>query len=137
MVKQVILIRKDLNMRKGKMVAQGAHASLAVILNLMERQLFKTSDKNTTLIERRFLSNEKSAINKWLEGSFTKVTLGVDSEEALERYFRIAQEANLLCSYIIDNGTTEFNGIKTPTAVAIGPAWSEDIDKITGDLKLL
>ena len=36
--KQVIVIRKDLNMRKGKMVAQGAHASMAAILNLARRE---------------------------------------------------------------------------------------------------
>ena len=33
MIKQVIVMRRDLNMRKGKMVAQGAHASMAVLLN--------------------------------------------------------------------------------------------------------
>lgn len=35
--KQVIVMRKDLNMRKGKMVAQGAHASMAVLLDMMTR----------------------------------------------------------------------------------------------------
>jgi PTH2 family peptidyl-tRNA hydrolase len=34
-VKQVIIIRKDLNMRKGKMIAQGNHASMGVIFNYM------------------------------------------------------------------------------------------------------
>ena len=32
-VKQVIVLRKDLNMRKGKMVAQGAHASMKVFFD--------------------------------------------------------------------------------------------------------
>jgi PTH2 family peptidyl-tRNA hydrolase len=36
--KQVIIIRKDLNMRKGKMIAQGAHASMKAIFDLMWNQ---------------------------------------------------------------------------------------------------
>ena len=35
-LKQVIVMRKDLNMRKGKMVAQGAHASIAIVLEMLE-----------------------------------------------------------------------------------------------------
>ena len=34
--KQVIVIRKDLNMRKGKMIAQGSHASGKEFLDLHE-----------------------------------------------------------------------------------------------------
>ena len=36
--KQVIVLRKDLNMRKGKMVAQGAHASMAALLGTARRE---------------------------------------------------------------------------------------------------
>lgn len=30
MLKQIIVMRNDLNMRKGKMIAQGAHASIVL-----------------------------------------------------------------------------------------------------------
>lgn len=37
---------------------------------------------------------------------------------------------------VIDEGLTEFNGVKTATAVAIGPNKSDLIDVLTKDLKL-
>jgi len=48
-----------------------------------------------------------------------------------------AKEAGLYCSLIQDAGLTEFGGVPTYTAVAVGPAKNEDVDKITGELKLL
>ena len=69
--KQVIVIRKDLNMRKGKMVAQGAHASMAAILKLARRQ---GSDLIIPLDAR---------IEPWLTGRFTKICVSVNSEAEL------------------------------------------------------
>lgn len=114
-MKQVIALRTDLNMRKGKMVAQGAHASVAAIVN--------------NVPDRR--------IDEWLEGAFTKICVGVDSELALLDLYEKAQSANLLTALITDNGTTEFGGVKTRTCVAIGPDTNERLDPITGHLKLL
>ena len=138
MIKQVIILRKDLHMRKGKMIAQGAHASLAVILNMMsESKHILSPNSKVVFLERTLNIAAGGPEDIWLNGSFTKICLYVESEEALERIFKIAQEAMLPCSFIVDNGITEFHNIKTPTAVAIGPWYSEEIDKITGDLKLL
>ena len=125
-IKQVIVLRKDLNMRKGKMIAQGAHASMKVILDLNES---KTDD---------FMLIPLNAITReWFLGSFAKIALSVDSEHELMEIHHKAKRAELPCTLITDAGRTEFKGVPTNTAVAIGPAKSEDIDKITGDLKLL
>lgn len=131
MIKQVIVIRKDLNMRKGKMVAQGAHASMAAILDEMTRM----SDSMYLWYESQF--DLESPIAKWLEGSFTKICVSVDSEKELLDVYDTANDRGLICSLIKDLGKTEFNNVPTYTAVAVGPAESVDIDKITGKLKLL
>lgn len=127
--KQVIVIRKDLNMRKGKMIAQGAHASMKVFFDRMA-----CHDDDSIVIMPEQLTEE---MREWMQGSFTKVTLGVNSEEELINVYKSADAVGLPCSIIEDAGKTEFGGIATLTAVAIGPAKSEDIDAITGKLSLL
>lgn len=118
-MKQVIVLRTDLNMRKGKMVAQGAHASMAAIINY-----------NGEVINSQDVKN-------WLDNSFTKVVVGVHGEDELLYIHHIALISGFPCSLIRDNGKTEFNGMQTYTAVAVGPGPVEEIDKITGHLKLL
>lgn len=130
-VKQVIVIRKDLNMRKGKLVAQGSHASMKVLLDRMST----TSVGDT--IHFNISVNKKEPILEWLADGFAKICLYVNSQSELEDLFSLANEAGLPCSMIIDAGHTEFHGIPTKTCIAIGPYWSEDIDKITGNLPLL
>lgn len=125
--KQVIVVRKDLNMRKGKIAAQAAHASLAALFNTGG-----ITEKNLTIP----LPN-KSAINDWVNGSFTKICVSVDSEAELIEVYQAAVKAKLICALITDAGLTEFNGVPTKTCCAIGPEWSDEIDKITGKLKLL
>lgn len=63
--------------------------------------------------------------------------MAVNSEQELLDIYKRAIDANLPCVLIQDNGLTEFKGLKTYTAVAIGPASDTEIDKITGDLPLL
>jgi len=135
-VKQVILIRKDLNMPVGKIAVQAAHASLTAITNLMYVDPEETEFNEDPAVFRELNTFQNSALNLWLTGSQTKICLAVNSLEELDKYFELAQKANLPCSYIVDNGLTVFNGVKTPTAVAIGPAWFFDIDEITSRLKL-
>jgi len=131
-VKQVIVLRKDLNMRKGKMVAQGAHASMKAIL---DQGVFKEHTLDGIPNEfSLFMSPEMEA---WLQGRFTKICVSVDSEEELLAVYQKAEDADLVCSLIQDAGLTEFGGVPTYTAVAVGPAKPEVIDKITGHLKLL
>lgn len=116
-VKQVIVLRKDLNMRKGKMIAQGAHASL--------RAYFKALD-----------SNHCDDAVEWERERSTKICVSVDSEKELVDVYKEAMDLGLPAVLIKDAGLTEFKE-PTYTAVAIGPANSSVINKVTGTLKLL
>jgi PTH2 family peptidyl-tRNA hydrolase len=128
-IKQVIILRKDLNMRKGKMVAQGAHASMAAILHQGEA---------VTIEGRRFfMIAMDSDMEDWLTGSFKKITVGCPDEESLKSLYAKAIERGLHASLILDSGLTEFGGVPTYTAVAIGPNKPELIDPLTGLLPLL
>lgn len=132
--KQVIVIRKDLKMRKGKMIAQGAHASMKVILDEMFRSPFDHEEAFTNF--HMTILNE-SPLCQWLEGIFTKIVVGCDSEEELLSLRSSAQIYNVRSALIQDAGKTEFNGVPTYTALAIGPDDIDKINKITGHLKLL
>ena len=48
-----------------------------------------------------------------------------------------ADDHGLIVKLIVDNGKTEFNVVKTPTCLAIGPAEDVDLQPVTGHLKLL
>jgi len=124
--KQVIVMRKDLNMRKGKMIAQGAHASLRVIL-----------DAGRATDEARYEITMTEAMAQWMTGRFAKVCVGVTSEAELDEIVAKARAAGLPCSIIVDAGKTEFHGVPTKTCCAVGPAWTDEVDAITGHLTLL
>jgi PTH2 family peptidyl-tRNA hydrolase len=134
-IKQVIVIRKDLQMRKGKMVAQGAHASMKVILNLMEHETWL--DEGKTSVDRYFNLLPDDPLHLWLEDKFTKITVSVNSEEELLNIKQQADDAGIRNALITDMGATEFHGIPTNTCIAIGPDYSSVIDPITKTLKLL
>lgn len=123
--KQTIVLRKDLNMRKGKMIAQGAHASMRAILQLAHRE---GSSLVIPLDER---------IEPWLTGRFKKICVSVSSEAELLAVYEKAQAAGLVAALIRDAGLTEFGGIPTYTAVAVGPDRADRVDAITGELPLL
>ena len=103
-------MRKDLNMRKGKMISQGAHASMAVILNM-----------GTRISDRFNIDPLPQATKEWLNGSFTKITVYVNSEQELLDVYAKAEAAGTPCAIIKDAGRTEFNGVPTLTCCAIGP----------------
>lgn len=127
--KQIICMRTDLNMRKGKMVAQGSHASLGVVL-LFQQEL-------ATVHSQAYSADVYHAYKAWITGTFTKICVSVSSEAELLEVFAKAESAGLPVKLITDAGLTEFNGVPTKTCLAIGPAWADDIDKITGHLSLL
>jgi len=110
-MKQVILVRKDLKMPKGKLIVQCAHASLEAAL-------------------------KSNKINDWKKKGTKKVILRVKNKEELLKYYRLANKNKLTNALIKDAAKTFF---KTPTitCLAIGPEEEEDIDKITKELKML
>jgi peptidyl-tRNA hydrolase, PTH2 family len=134
-VKQVIAVRKDLNMRKGKLAAQVAHASMKVLLDRMGNMYYVNGD---------VLCNEKSLHLRrddpwyeWINGSFTKVVVYVEFEDAIYALENRCHFNGVSCAVITDAGRTEFHGEPTVTCIAIGPDWSDKIDEITGELPLL
>jgi len=125
-VKQVIVMRKDLGMRKGKMIAQGAHASMKVLID------------RASLTDDALVIPLDAATREWLvSGRFTKVCVSVDSESQLDMVVEQARAAGLPCAVIVDSGKTEFHGVPTKTCCAVGPAWADAVDAITGGLALL
>ena len=125
--KQVIVFRKDLNVRKGKLGSQCSHASMKVFLDLCE--------KNNNTYTFKF--EPDSDWDRWLNGLFTKIVVSCDSEKELDELYQQAKDKGLPCSMIVDAGLTEFHGNPTKTCIAIGPADPKDVDEITKHLKLL
>lgn len=128
--KQVIVIRKDLKMRRGKEIAQGAHASVAFLTNQI-RALMDYYDRPFSYNLRLSEAEEE-----WIRGNFRKVTVQVHSEEELLAVHDAAEKAGLTSAMITDAGLTEFGGVPTLTALAVGPDWDEKIDPVTGHLEL-
>lgn len=123
--KQVIVVRADLNMTKGKIAAQVAHASVGALLN-------------GSKIDKGVLSVKLSAeAIQWFHAHHTKVVCRCGSEEELVELYEKAKAAGVPCQLIVDAGFTAFNGVPTKTVCGIGPASSDIIDKITGNLRLL
>jgi peptidyl-tRNA hydrolase, PTH2 family len=115
-VKQVIIMRKDLNMSLGKTVSQGAHAS---VLSYMEA-----------------LRADKKLVDAWLESGQKKIVLKVDDEKTLNRLYEAFKFKKVPCAIVNDAGLTQLPP-GTTTALGIGPWKSEDINLLTGALKLL
>ena len=111
--KQVILIRHDLNLSKGKMAAQASHASVTATLK-----------------------SHKDDVAHWQEQGMKKVVLKVKDLDELLKYRQKAEDAGLVVALIVDAGKTELPP-NTPTCLGIGPDSADKIDKVTGELKLL
>lgn len=124
-------MRKDLGMGKGKMIAQGSHASLGSLLKFFD----KIENKGSITYKVQF--GKDSYLDQWLNRTFTKICLYVNSEEELLTIKKLCDESRIPNALIIDAGLTEFHGVPTKTCIGIGPWDSDQIDKITGSLKLL
>ena len=135
-VKQVIVVDKSKCMNPGKIAAQVSHASLGALLTMFNKKNYG----NETEYSVRF--GDKSILDKWLNGIFTKICLNAQSEdEMMEIYDKVVEynetaEEKIPVVLIEDCGKTCFHGIKTKTCLGIGPFWSDEIDKFTGHLKL-
>jgi len=112
MYKQVIVVREDLRLSRGKLAVQVAHASL---------EAYKKS--------------KKSVISRWEKEGSKKVVVKVKDLKELKDVFRKAKDAGIPCSLIRDAGKTEIKP-GTITAVGIGPEDEKTINRITGKLKV-
>ena len=124
-IKQVIVMRHDLKMRRGKQIAQGAHASMSFVCRRLQ--------ESGSVSFGDFTESQRA----WLTGAFAKVCCRVDSEEELMEIHDKALAAGLEVHLITDSGRTEFHGEPTNTCLAIGPDEAQKIDAITGHLQLL
>ena len=111
--KQVILVRQDLKMSKGKMAAQVAHASVEAMLK-----------------------SHKDDIKKWRAQGMGKIVLKVANEKELFKFKQQCEDVGLVCGMITDAGHTELSP-NTITCLGIGPDKEEKIDAITGNLKMM
>ncbi len=111
----VIVVRKDLDLRPGKMAAQVGHASVSCSLKAKK--------------ERR------KWYKKWLAEGQRKIVLKVDTLADLGVVNLMAEEEKIPTVMIRDAGLTEIPP-GTVTCVGVGPAPANILDQITGDLSL-
>lgn len=110
--KQVILIRDDLKLPKGKAASQCAHAAVDCVLK-----------------------SDPKKVSKWAGQGMPKIVLKVKDEKELMDFFQFCKDAGLTVSLITDAGRTVVEP-GTRTCVGIGPDEEEKIDKITSQLKM-
>lgn len=124
--KQVLVMKKmPKGQRTGKYCAQAAHASLGALMSLGKE------------VDGSFvIPLDDPFVYSWVVGRFKKIVTSVDTDQELVEIYNAAIKLGLPASLIEDAGLTEYNGVRTLTAVGIGPADPEEIDKITGNLSL-
>lgn len=136
--KQIIVIRKDLKMRRGKEISQACHASMA----------FLTKEMNPTVkfpeLGMPYYTNAMTVkvdnvgeVIDWLRNSFRKIVCYVNSEQELIDLHQKALDKGLISHMVEDNGATEFDGILTKTCIAIGPHEDSEFEGLTDNLPLL
>lgn len=112
-MKQVIMVRQDLKLPKGKLAAQVAHAAVEAVLR-----------------------SEKDIVKKWRAEGMMKIVVKVKDEKELYRYKGLADELGITNAVITDAGKTVV-APGTVTCMAIGPDEEELVDKVSGKLKIL
>lgn len=114
-MKQVIVVRTDLEMGKGKIAAQVGHACVLGAEHVRKSHL--------------------DWFNEWWDGQ-EKVVVKVSGLKDLQEIKKQAIELNLPWSEVTDAGNTQI-APGTTTCISIGPAPENLIDRVTGHLKLL
>ena len=135
--KMMIVMRRDLKMRKGKIAAQAGHACIDAILRALNKE-GRINDFRMTPDGVVFKNTDKqgSPLSDWFQYGCAKVCVYVDSEDALLGIAKKAEERGIIAAVITDAGMTEFHGIPTKTCLALEPLPAEIADKITGELPL-
>ena len=114
--KMVIVTRKDLKLSPGKLAAQVAY--VAVTCSLSRKK------------------NNSKWFSKWQNEGGKKIVTKVESTEDFYILKEKAESLKISTSLIEDAGHTEIPA-GTKTVLGIGPAPSNIIDQVTGNLKIL
>lgn len=112
-MKQLIIIRQDLKLPKGKAAAQAAHASVEAVLR-----------------------SSPMTVKDWRSSGMAKIALKCSDEKEMLKLNQLAKDAGLVTAVITDAGRTVVEP-GTRTCMAIGPADEDKLDGLFGDLKLL
>ena len=151
MYKQIVIVRKDLDMSIGKICSQVSHASMAFLTTQM-RKRYELPDKCDFMGNGKQYKNEgyykcsvfvtKECFDEWINGIFTKVVLEADNRNHLLKAMKMAEELGMVEGedffLIKDNCLTELepeeydeNGTgRTLTCIGFRPMESGVIDKI-------
>lgn len=114
--KQVVLVRTDLKLPKGKLAAQAGHACVDSVLLSLKR--------------------DKEKVSRWRDEGMKKVVLKVADEKELLKLFQQAKDQGLVACIITDAGRTIVEP-GTRTCVGIGPDDEDAIDSVTGKLSIM
>ena len=135
--KMMIVMRRDLKMRKGKIAAQAGHACIDVILMALSKE-GRLNDFETTNdgIALRDTDKPTTPLSDWFKYGCAKICVYVDSEEELIDIAEKAKEKDIIVAVITDAGMTEFHGVPTKTCLALEPLPAEVADELTGNLPL-
>ena len=133
----MIVMRRDLKMRKGKIAAQAGHAAIEAILMALHKEgrcadIISASD-GMCLAEN---GKPETPLSEWFSYGCAKICVYVDSEEELMAVAAKAEAKGVLTAVITDAGMTEFHGVPTKTCLALEPLPSDIADEITGGLPL-
>lgn len=136
--KQMLIVRRDLKMRKGKIAAQASHASVEAVLKAIAKEdrggQLRVTEGGYAYLEAP--EGQESPLTDWFRYGMAKICVYVDSEEELLALDAKAKEAGVVTALILDAGMTEFHGEPTYTALAFEPLEADKADELTGGLPL-
>lgn len=146
--RQVIIVRKDLNMGKGKVCAQVAHASMSFLTWMFRDNCNQWISNDGSTYYSSELTFDKDLYEQWINGAYTKTVCEAKNKNHLLKAITIAESLGLkegidfFC--IRDNCLTELepeeideNGVgRTLTCIGFKPLPDEVAHQISKKYQL-
>ena len=121
--KQVLIVRRDLNLPTGELVVQVTHAAAKALMKAISKEgrvdQLRTDSEDWVYLEAP--EGQDSPLTDWFQSDMAKIYASVDSEEALLELDRRAREAGVTTALIQEDGLTEFPGTPIYTALGFEP----------------
>ena len=111
----VLIVRSDLKLSSGKMVAQTGHAAVEIALKAKR--------------------SEPNLLTRWRNEGARKIALKVANEDALKQLYNDAINAKLITYLVKDAGHTEIPPGTLTVVGILGPRRA--VDALVGNLSLL